>query len=232
MIDVGQSDRRGRRVTLRQIRDDWRAVAAHWIGRLVIDAPQQGLGLGRASMVTLMEWLLSKPACDVVGLSYHPDNAAAAQMYADLGFAPTAEVEDGEIVVVYPPRTDRPGRDDRSDAVTAFNACINARDLRGLTALMAPDHAFVDASGAALHGRDAAVAAWRRFFEHFPDYRNVFDEVDVRDDVVVVTGRSECPVEALDGPALWTARVRDGLVSEWRVYDDTPGHRAALGLRD
>jgi diamine N-acetyltransferase len=157
MIDAGQTDRRGRRLTLREIRDDWRAVAdvaprddqrrfvfalaarylllshleddwrslgvyaddtvvghvmwavdddnSHWIGGLVIDAPQQGLGIGTATMATLMPWLLARPACDVVRLSYHPDNAAAARLYARLGFAPTGEAVDDEIVVEHMPHT-------------------------------------------------------------------------------------------------------------------------------
>lgn len=284
MIDAGQSDRRGRHVTLRDVRDDWRAVAdvaprddqrdfvfalaarylllslmgddweslavyaddtavghvmwavdddgSHWIGGLVIDATQQGLGLGRAATGTLMTWLLEKPACEVVRLSYHPDNIVAARLYAGLGFTPTGETVDDEIVVQYGPAQPDGTDHDRAATVIAFNTCINDGDLDGIAALMAPDHTFVDSSGAGERGRDAVVAAWSRFFDRFPDYRNVFEEIDVRDDLVVVTGRSECPVEALDGPAIWTARVRDGLVTEWRVHDDTPGQRAALGLRD
>jgi diamine N-acetyltransferase len=283
MIDAGRSDRRGRRVTLREIGDDWRAVAdvaphddqrdfvfplaarylllsllgddwrslgiyadevavghvmwavdddgSHWIGGLVIDAAQQGIGLGNAATATLTAWLLAKPACPVVRLSYHPDNIAAARLYAGLGFAPTGETVDGETVVQCARLEDMAAASGDAATVTAFNDCINAADLRGLTALMSPDHTFIDSSGAGAHGRDAALAAWRRFFVHFPDYRNVFDEIDVRDDLVVVTGRSECPVDALDGPAIWTARVRNGLLTEWRVHDDTPEQRAALGLR-
>jgi diamine N-acetyltransferase len=32
-------------------------------------------------------------------ISYHPDNTVAAQLYADLGFAQTGRIEDGEVVV-------------------------------------------------------------------------------------------------------------------------------------
>ena len=34
----------------------------------------------------------------------------------------------------------------------------------------------------------------------------------------------------LDGPAIWTAEVRDGKVAVWRVYEDTPEVRARLGI--
>jgi hypothetical protein len=44
-------------------------------------------------------------------------------------------------------------------------------------------------------------------------------------------GRSHCQEEPiLDGPAIWTAHIRDNLVTEWRVYDDTPENRRSLGL--
>jgi len=106
------------------------------------------------------------------------------------------------------------------DVVVAFNEAINARDLTGLVALMAPDHLFVDSTGAMVAGRDACRAAWASFFESFPDYRNVFETIDVlADSEVVATGRSVCAFEALAGPARWHASVADGLVTIWRVED-------------
>lgn len=123
------------------------------------------------------------------------------------------------------------GRDDPALTVAAFNVCINARDVDGLAALMADDYTFVDSAGTVEPGKSAGLDAWRGFFARFPDYRNIFETVEVRDGAVIVTGRSVCSQEALDGPAIWTVRVRDGLVAEWRVDDDTPEVRTALGLR-
>jgi ketosteroid isomerase-like protein len=123
------------------------------------------------------------------------------------------------------------GRDDPAATVVAFNTCINARDIDGLAARMADDYTFVDSAGAVEPGRSAGIDAWRGFFAQFPDYRNVFETVEVRDGTVIVIGRSVCSLEALDGPAIWTVRVRDGLVAEWRVDDDTPEVRTALGMR-
>jgi ketosteroid isomerase-like protein len=116
--------------------------------------------------------------------------------------------------------------------VSRFNARINARDLVGLVALMSHDHTFVDSAGAAVVGRDACREAWQGFFAAFPDYRNVFAAMtaDEADEVVTIVGRSECSVPALAGPALWTARVRDGLVARWQVYEDSPRNRAFLGI--
>lgn len=117
-----------------------------------------------------------------------------------------------------------------AEIVVAFTAAINARDLRRLEALMADDYTFVDSAGAIERGKAAGVAAWRGFFEQYPDYRNVFDTVVMRGDVVVVTGHSVCTHPALRGPAIWTARVRDGMLTEWRVHEDTSDQRALLGL--
>jgi len=47
---------------------------------------------------------------------------------------------------------------------------------------------------------------------------------------VAIAGYSTCSYGPLDRPALWSARVRDGLVSEWRVVGDTPENRGKIGL--
>jgi dihydrofolate reductase/ketosteroid isomerase-like protein len=113
------------------------------------------------------------------------------------------------------------GMTDAVETVVAFNECINSRDLDGLGALMAEEHTFVDSAGSRVEGRAACVEAWRGFFASFPDYRNVFDTTEAGGDgdVVTVTGRSECSVPELSGPARWRARVRAGVVEEWRVYE-------------
>src|SRR5918998_4259501 len=151
MIENGARDRHGRLVSLREVGDDWRAVAdvapldhqrrfvpalaarylllsdrdqvwrslgvyadedvvGHvmwavdddnvcWIGGLLIDGPQQGAGLGRAVTETLLHWLATTSGCRSVCLSLQPDNDSAARLYASLGFRPTGEVDDDEIVL-------------------------------------------------------------------------------------------------------------------------------------
>ena len=116
------------------------------------------------------------------------------------------------------------------ELATQFNECINRRDLDGLAALMAEDHAFTDTLGATLAGKTACVDAWRDFFQAFPDYRNTFSDVFSRGEVVIAVGYSTCATEALDGPAIWTATIRDGRVAHWRVFTDTPEVRRALKL--
>lgn len=109
---------------------------------------------------------------------------------------------------------------------------INARDVAGLAALMTDDHRFVNTAGGAVEGRSACLDAWRTFFDAFPDYRNEFDEVASQGHRVVARGRSHCSTPELDGPALWHAHVAQGLIREWRVHDDTPANRRALGLEE
>ena len=118
------------------------------------------------------------------------------------------------------------------DVMRRFNDAINVRDVERLVGMMTSDHAFIDASGTAVRGRDEVAAAWRGFFAAYPEYRNNFDRVVATGDGAVAVGTSTCPKDPdLDGPALWRATIRDGNVAHWRVYDDTPGNRAQLGLR-
>ena len=109
--------------------------------------------------------------------------------------------------------------------VVAFNEAINARDLEALGQLMHDKHRFVDSAGSTVQGKTACLDAWRGFFDAFPDYRNVFE--DVRSDgpgVVAVRGQSECSTPELHGPARWRALVDDGLVRQWQVSDGVAAH--------
>lgn len=105
-----------------------------------------------------------------------------------------------------------------TEVVQAFNDAITARDLAALTALMTEDHRFVDGEGHTVEGRAACTEAWRGFFESFPDYRNVFEDVEeVSPGVVEVAGRSVCATPELHGPAHWHVEVRGDEVSLWQV---------------
>jgi diamine N-acetyltransferase len=79
---------------------------SHWIGGMVIDAGEQGRGVGAATVSTLAGWLAARDGHPPVRLSYHPENAAAAALYTRLGFRPTGAVEDDEVVaeLTRPPR--------------------------------------------------------------------------------------------------------------------------------
>jgi ketosteroid isomerase-like protein len=95
---------------------------------------------------------------------------------------------------------------------------------------MTEDHTFIDSGGSMWSGRRECLAAWSGFFVAYPDYRNVFTAVEIRGDMAVITGRSVCDEPALNGPAIWTAKVVEGQIAEWRVYDDTTENRVELEL--
>jgi len=111
-----------------------------------------------------------------------------------------------------------------------FNVKINQRDLEGLVELMTEDHTFIDIPGEVHKGKDVMKKGWAEFFTKFPDYRNIFTDVKVRNNVVVMLGYSTCSHKQLDGPSIWTAKIRNDRVSEWRVYEDTTSNRQQLGI--
>jgi uncharacterized protein (TIGR02246 family) len=98
-----------------------------------------------------------------------------------------------------------------------FNDRINQRDLEGLAELMTDDHTFIDNEGNVTKGKAAMKEAWRDFFKSYPDYRNEFTNVMVQDNIVVIIGYSRCSYKPLEGPNIWTAKIHDGHVSEWKV---------------
>ncbi|MFF3287856.1 GNAT family N-acetyltransferase [Streptomyces sp. NPDC003023] len=71
----------------------------HWIGGVIVDADEQGRGVGRQALTTLLRLLSERPDCREIRLSHHPRNTGAAKLYAALGFEPTGDLEDDEIVV-------------------------------------------------------------------------------------------------------------------------------------
>ena len=106
-----------------------------------------------------------------------------------------------------------------------FNERINARDLEGLSNMMTEDHLFIDSENDIDEGKEVMTEGWRNFFANYPDYRNIFTQVFVRENLVIMVGYSTCSYDPLDGPAIWTAKVHNGLISEWRVYKDTAQNR-------
>ena len=72
----------------------------HWIGGLSIDVARQGAGLGRATVLALVELFRGLGATGVA-LSYAPANTGAARLYHSLGFVDDGE-SDGETVARLP----------------------------------------------------------------------------------------------------------------------------------
>jgi len=115
--------------------------------------------------------------------------------------------------------------------VLLFNECINNRDIDALTSLMAEDYVFIDSSDDVQSGKKLNVKGWTDFFNLYPDYVNHFRLLESREDLVLVIGHSTCSFDPMDGPALWTAKVENDLIAEWRVYLDTAENKNKLNLR-
>ncbi|MGD9884558.1 MAG: nuclear transport factor 2 family protein [Reyranella sp.] len=114
----------------------------------------------------------------------------------------------------------------------SFNDCINRRDLKGLAALMADRHVFIDSADNTISGKSRCIEAWRGFFASFPDYRNQLERVFPPGETVVLVGYSVCSDLRLAGAALWTATIENARVAEWRVYEDTSENRKRLAIDD
>jgi hypothetical protein len=85
---------------------------------------------------------------------------------------------------------------------------------------MTDDHTLIviaNNKGETTKGKNVVKEGWREFFKKYPDYRNIFTCVTIQDNVVVMVGYSTCSFKPLDGPNMWTAKIRGGRISEWRV---------------
>jgi diamine N-acetyltransferase len=73
--------------------------------RLMIDERFQRRGIGREVMRLVLEYVRSRPGIHNFYTSYVPETGGPGPFYLGLGFAPNGEVEDGEVVVLYPLHT-------------------------------------------------------------------------------------------------------------------------------
>src|SRR4030065_2952928 len=98
-----------------------------------------------------------------------------------------------------------------------FNEYINCQDVCGLSGLMTEGHRFIDRAGEVVCGKESMTASWRRFFELFPEYRNTLERVEAYGNLVVLYGYATWRKGDPPDYAIWTAKVENGLVAEWRI---------------
>lgn len=70
--------------------------------RLMIDARHQRRGIGREVMRLVVQQVRSRPGVRRFYTSYVPEPGGPGPFYLGLGFEPNGEVDDGEVVLVYP----------------------------------------------------------------------------------------------------------------------------------
>jgi GNAT superfamily N-acetyltransferase len=81
----------------------WNAASGPWKGRhflwrLLIDKRHQGRGIGRAVLGQLVDLVRAEGATELL-TSYEPGAGGPGPFYEGLGFRPTGEIDDGEIVL-------------------------------------------------------------------------------------------------------------------------------------
>jgi diamine N-acetyltransferase len=72
---------------------------AYWVGGMIVDAAEQGNGVGWAAVEAMVERLAGLPEAREIRLSCHPENTGAERLYRALRFEPTGEFEDDEVVM-------------------------------------------------------------------------------------------------------------------------------------
>jgi ketosteroid isomerase-like protein len=114
--------------------------------------------------------------------------------------------------------------------VLLFNKCINNQDINGLTKFMAEDVKLIMGNEVTQNNKEEAKSAWMQFFEMCPDYKNHFNRIESKEDIVCVFGYSTCSNKSVEGPALWRVQVENDLISEWQILEDTEDNRKFLKL--
>ena len=113
--------------------------------------------------------------------------------------------------------------------VQSFNNAINEGNVDLLSSLMAEDHTFVDASGAAHSGVKEMTEGWKDFFRMFPDYKNNFENILQDGNLVVALGtacgtyngnRGLIPENQIKWTAAWKAIIENDKIKVWQVYTD------------
>jgi ketosteroid isomerase-like protein len=115
------------------------------------------------------------------------------------------------------------------DVVLAFLEKINQHDVESLAGLLSEDHVFFDSLGNKLQGREKARAGWKSYFKMCPDYTVSHEEIFANGNVVAAFGSAGGTISAQGElkaenrwriPAAWMASIRNGQLTEWRVYAD------------
>ena len=71
----------------------------YFLWRFMIDARYQGHGYGRRTLELLVEYVKTRPGAKALVTSCVPGDGSPCPFYERLGFVPTGEVDEGEIVL-------------------------------------------------------------------------------------------------------------------------------------
>ncbi len=101
-----------------------------------------------------------------------------------------------------------------------FVKVINSGDSEELIKLQTEDFTFIDMAGDVTRGQDG----WPSYFSSYPKYKIHVQHILKSGNGVAIIGKttgSHVPPEVEEHEnVLWTAKIRDGHVAEWRIYSD------------
>jgi diamine N-acetyltransferase len=72
------------------------------VWRLMVDAKHQRKGVGRAAMLQVIAHVRSKGLFEKLTISYVPEEGGPEKLYLSLGFRPTGEMDEDEVVMELP----------------------------------------------------------------------------------------------------------------------------------
>jgi dipeptidase E len=114
---------------------------------------------------------------------------------------------------------------------------INRHDLNGMLEITSDDSVFIDSMGINTAGKMDMEKAWDMFLTFFPDYTIQVKDIISKNGMVAVFGTAKGTVATggrilaenkFEIPASWTALVKNGKISKWRVYADNEPVRKLL----
>ena len=118
----------------------------------------------------------------------------------------------------------------------AWCAAVNKHDVTALTALMANDLAYIDASGEVVKGQEQVVALWAGCFKSLPDYHMEITGIFQHGDTLAAFGWTQGSFMGVKEshwrlPASWQVIMSGKKIKTWQVYMDTklPGDMQAKG---
>ncbi len=204
----------------------------------------KGLGYATEALNGMIGFLFGTLDKHRIIASVDPRNTASIRLIERLGFRKEAHFKEsyylrGEWVddIIYAKlkteweKSSMITIDPKSIALQ-FNECITNADLNGLSNLMTEDYIFIDTANNRIKGKNNNIVhAWQPFFNLYPGYQNIFENIVVRGSTVIMQGYSICSDEILNNiHAIWIAKIIKNKVGSWHIYSDTKANRELFDL--
>jgi hypothetical protein len=110
-----------------------------------------------------------------------------------------------------------------------FNEYINNQDTKGLSNLMAEGF-WVKVKKEPVWVKDM-INGWNRFFKEWPTYKNIFTRIESRENLVMLIGYALWTEGSKEEDhCIWSATIKDDLLSNWQIYEDTKENRTKLNI--